>query len=472
MSFFDEVPDPKTLTVTQLVDRIKNAIRISVGHQWVEGEISNLRIQSSGHSYFTLKDAGAQISCVFFKQRAAGCKVALRDGIKVRVYGEATMYEQRGQAQLVLSKIEPAGMGDLQAKFLELKAKLEAEGLFDEEKKKKISGFPRSIGLITSPTGAAIQDMKHVLEERAPWVKVYLLPVLVQGDGAAPQIASAIRAWGNAPENGLPLVDTLIIARGGGSIEDLWCFNEEIVARAIAECPLPVISGVGHETDFTIADFVADLRAPTPSAAAMIATPDKQDLLRRIAAREQSLIARARQFVQHAKLQLSFYERSSLMQPRSILESFIQEIDELENDLFVSATALIEQKLTRLRELEFEIKNRHPHLLNEQRRQTLLGLETELSHSIERRLSPIPQQLAFLEHKLSERARQRMERATSRIALFESKLETRNPLQTLDRGFALVRGENGKIITSPDGTRRGDLLNITVKEGQISARTE
>lgn len=443
-------PAPQTLTVSQLVDRIKNAVRISVGHQWVEGEISNLRIQSSGHAYFTLKDAAAQIACVLFKQRAAGSRVALKEGIKVRVYGEATMYEQRGQLQLVLSKVEPAGIGDLQARFLELKEKLKNEGLFDEQSKKPVPAFPAAVGIITSPTGAVIQDIRNVFEQRSPWLKAYLLPVPVQGDAAASKIAAAIRAWGNAPANGLPRIDTLIIARGGGSIEDLWPFNEEIVARAIHACPIPVISGVGHETDFTIADFVADLRAPTPTAAAMLAAPGKDDLLNRIESIGRALSSHAARNIRHARLQLSFYERSPLGQPRMLLEPFAQLIDSL----------------------ELELKNRHPRLLNDKREQTLRHMQISLIHSFQRKLLPLPRQIEFLAHQLTETADRRIETAASLVDLLESKLDARNPVQTLDRGFALVRNGKGGIVTSPADANKGDRLTITVKGGDIEAVAE
>ncbi len=470
-SGFSPAP-PRALSVTQLVDRIKNAIRITIGHQWVEGEISNLRIQSSGHAYFTLKDAGAQISCVFFKQRSAGCKVNLREGIKVIAYGEATVYEQRGQMQLVLSKIEPAGLGDLQQKFLELKARLESEGLFSQGRKKAIPSFPRSIGLITSPTGAAIQDIRHVLEKRAPWISVHLYPVLVQGPGAAPQIANAIAAWSNAAPNGLPPVDTLIIARGGGSIEDLWAFNEEIVARAIAACPIPVIAGIGHETDFTIADFVADLRAPTPTGAAMAATPDGTDLIRRIDALGQSLTGRARRLLEHSRLRLSCIERSDLGSPHVFFEGFQQQLDECEADLFAGANNLVSDKSGLLERMELMLKSRHPRILNEQRSRQLDALEARLRHSVRQKLSTIPSRLELLALRLTERTRGKMEESTAKISLLESKLETRSPLQTLERGYALVRNPEGRIITSPADTKTGELLDITVRGGKITAKTE
>lgn len=463
---------PQALTVSQLVERMKNAIRISVGHQWVEGEISNLRVQSSGHSYFTLKDAGAQIACVLFKQRASGCKVALKEGIKVRVYGEATMYEQRGQVQLILSKIEAIGLGDLQARFLELKARLEAEGLFNPGVKKKIPAFPRAIGIITSPTGAAMQDMRNVFEQRAPWVKIYLYPVLVQGDEAAAQIAAAIQQWGRESGGQLPAVDTLIIARGGGSIEDLWSFNEEIVARAIFECPLPVISGVGHETDFTIADFVADLRAPTPTAAAMSATPDGNELFKQFTAMEQVLKRRAQQYYEHANLRLSFAERSKLADPVALLEPFAQQVDELEHELYAIAESKIHDGGFLLRELELRLKGKHPRMLHEQRWQMLSNLQNNLVRAFKGKISGYPQELAFVKHKLFERAGQRLEEAAGQMALFESKIESRSPQKTLERGYALVQDKSGRIIRSTHDVHEGDLLEITLNDGQIKAKAE
>ena len=246
---------------------MKNLLEIQVGEVWVEGEVSNLKKQGSGHWYFSLKDAGAQISCAMFGARKREGSDALEDGAKVRVFAEASVYEARGQLQIIVQKAERAGAGDLQAKFEALKRKLAAEGLFDADRKMAIPGFPQKIGIITSGTGAALQDILNVLTRRAPWVQPVLFPVRVQGRGAEMEIAQAIAKMGDPEKFGYPRCDVLIVGRGGGSIEDLWNFNEEVVARAIAACPVPIISAVGHEIDFTIADFVADVRAATPSAA-------------------------------------------------------------------------------------------------------------------------------------------------------------------------------------------------------------
>ena len=259
--------EPKALSVTQLLRRMKNLLEVQVGEVWIEGEVSNLRRQPSGHWYFSLKDEGAQISCAMFGAKKRSGAEMIENGAKVRVFAEASVYEARGQLQVIVLKVKSLGAGDLQAKLEALKVKLQSEGLFDSSRKQPIPRYPKTIGLITSGSGAALQDMLNVLKRRAPWVQPVLMPVSVQGKGAENGIASAIRRMGDPEGQSLPVCDVLIVGRGGGSLEDLWNFNEEVVARAIAACPIPVISAVGHEIDFTISDFVADLRAPTPSAA-------------------------------------------------------------------------------------------------------------------------------------------------------------------------------------------------------------
>ena len=261
-------------TVSGLTAEIKDLIEETFPPVWVEGEISNFTHHSSGHMYFSLKDEGASLRCVFFRQHNFRLRFKPEGGMKVLAFGELTVYEPSGQYQLRIAELRPVGIGELQLAFEQLRAKLQAEGLFDQERKRPIPSFPAVVGVVTSPTGAAIRDIISVISRRCPPVRIVLYPVRVQGEDAAAEIAGGIRAiseWGGA--------DVVITGRGGGSIEDLWAFNEEVVARAIAECPVPVISAVGHETDFTIADFVADLRAPTPSAAAEFAVPDAAELL-------------------------------------------------------------------------------------------------------------------------------------------------------------------------------------------------
>jgi len=271
----------KVFTVAELTRQIRGTLETRFSAVWVQGEISNYKLHPNGHQYFTLKDQRAQISCVIFRDTMAPLRQPLVDGTQVQVYGHITVYELRGQYQLSVQILQPRGLGLLQAKFEALKRKLDAEGLFAPERKRPLPKLPRRIGIVTSPSGAAIRDMLNVLRRRAPWLEILINPVRVQGTGAAQEIAVAIRELATPSQEFAP-VDLIVVARGGGSIEDLWEFNEEIVARTIASVNVPVVSAVGHEIDFTICDFVADLRAPTPSAAAELIVPDIVDLRRQI----------------------------------------------------------------------------------------------------------------------------------------------------------------------------------------------
>src|SRR3954454_21804453 len=288
----------KVFTVGELTRQIRGALETRFGAVWVQGEVSNYRPQPSGHRYFTLKDQRAAISCVIFRNTLPPTAPPIVDGAQVQVYGNVTVFEARGQYQLNVQILQTRGAGLLQAKFEALKRKLDAEGLFDSARKRALPKFPRRIGIVTSPSGAAIRDILNVLSRRAPNVHVLVNPVRVQGIGAAAEIAVAIKEFGRPNESWEPL-DLIVIARGGGSIEDLWEFNEEIVARAIFHSPIPIVSAVGHEIDFTIADFVADLRALTPSAAAELVVPDSAELSRRVNELENCLQKYLRNFVQH-----------------------------------------------------------------------------------------------------------------------------------------------------------------------------
>jgi len=271
----------RVFTVSELTRSIRGTLETKFAAVWVQGEISNYKLHPSGHQYFTLKDQRAQISCVIWRDTVLPRRQRLADGGQVQVYGTVTVFEARGQYQLNVQIIQQRGVGILQAKFEALKRKLEAEGLFAQERKRPLPKFPRRIGIVTSPSGAAIRDMLNVLRRRAPWLQILINPVRVQGLGAAQEIAVAIRELA-LPNEAFSPVDLIVITRGGGSIEDLWEFNEEIVARAIFHSVVPIVSAVGHEIDFTICDFVADLRAPTPSAAAELIVPDVIDLQRQI----------------------------------------------------------------------------------------------------------------------------------------------------------------------------------------------
>src|SRR5437660_6658379 len=278
----------KVLTVSELTRSIRGALETKFGAVWVQGEVSNYKLHPSGHQYFTLKDARAQIACVVFRNTMAPLRQPLADGAHVQVYGNVSVFEARGQYQLSVQIIQPRGLGVLQAKFEALKRKLDAERLFDPARKRPLPKFPKRIGIVTSPSGAAIRDILNVLQRRAPWLQILISPVRVQGTGAAQEIAVAIRELAKPNENFAP-VELIVVTRGGGSMEDLWEFNEEIVARAIADISVPIVSAIGHEIDFTIADLVADLRAPTPSAAAELIVPDIVDLRRQMDASARGL---------------------------------------------------------------------------------------------------------------------------------------------------------------------------------------
>src|SRR5438270_8479493 len=262
----------KVFTVSELTRNIRGTLETKFGAVWVQGEISNYKLHPSGHQYFTLKDQRAQISCIIWRDTMAPLRQLLADGAHVQVLGAVSVFEARGQYQISVQIVQPRGLGVLQAKFEALKRKLEAEGLFDPARKRPLPKFPKRIGIVTSPSGAAIRDILNVLRRRAPWLQILISPVRVQGTGAAKEIAVAIRELAKPNENFAP-VELIVVTRGGGSMEDLWEFNEEIVARTIADVTVPIVSAIGHEIDFTIADFVADLRAPTPSAAAELIVP-------------------------------------------------------------------------------------------------------------------------------------------------------------------------------------------------------
>ena len=273
----NSTPEQAAITVSQLNRRVKALLENGIARLWVEGEISNIARPASGHVYFSLKDDAAQIGAAFFRQRQRGPTISLKNGDRVLVFGRVSLYEQRGDYQLIVEQVEPAGEGALKREYDKLKNKLAAEGLFDEDRKQPLPALPQSIGVITSPSGAAIRDILSVLRRRFPAVPVVLYPAAVQGEAAPGELMTAITDAIRRDE-----ADVLIMGRGGGSLEDLWAFNNEQLARAIAECPIPIVSAVGHEIDFTIADFVADVRAPTPSGAAELVVPDRNDWLRTV----------------------------------------------------------------------------------------------------------------------------------------------------------------------------------------------
>lgn len=338
-------PERRVYTVAEINGQVHELLEASFPEVWVEGELSNCKTYPSGHTYLTLKDDKAQVRAVLFKGASFGVKFKLCDGIKVLVRARITTYEPRGELQLILSAVEPREKGALQLALEQLKAKLQAEGLFDESRKKPLPPFPNAVGVVTSGSGAAVRDIIHVLSRRWPGLEIRVWPVKVQGDGAAAEIAAAVRGF-----NALaPDTDVLLVGRGGGSIEDLWAFNEEPVARAIAASDIPVISCVGHETDWTVADFVADLRAPTPSAAAELAVPEKAAVRDQVFQLQDALVQDMRDRLEDLGRRLAYASRHPLLQdPRRLWEQRAQRVDELSARLPDAARRLVERLRLRL----------------------------------------------------------------------------------------------------------------------------
>ena len=380
---FSPAETRKVLSVWELTADIKRLLEKQIGTVWVSGEITNLRAQRSGHVYFTLKDVAAQLSCVLFRGTAAAQKSLLADGQKVLLQGDVTVYEARGQYQLIVRAVELQGVGALQIAFEKLKQKLQAEGLFAPERKRPLPKFPQRIGLVTSPTGAAIRDVLHVVQRRHPGLEIILAPCRVQGDGAAKEIAGAIRTLN---EFNLSLVtrhsslDLILVTRGGGSLEDLWAFNEEAVARAIFESAIPVVSAVGHEIDFTIADFVADVRAATPSVAAEIITEgvfasrefvnDAPFLLQRAARR--GFDSASESFSQLGG-------RLARLHPRRKLNDSLQRLDDLQSGLLRGLKTAARSRKLVLENLAGRFLRAKPSLALKSRRETLRQLEKRLN---------------------------------------------------------------------------------------------
>ena len=439
----------KALSVTQLLRRMKNLLETQVGGVWVEGEVSNLKKQGSGHWYFSLKDEGAQIQCAMFGARNRPGADALEDGAKVRVFAEASVYEARGQLQIIVQQAERAGTGDLQARFEALKRKLQAEGLFDAERKQAIPGFPTVIGIITSASGAALQDILNVLTRRAPWVQPVLLPVRVQGRGAELEIAQAIGKLGRPEAFGYPRCDVLIVGRGGGSIEDLWNFNEEVVARAIAACPIPIISAVGHEIDFTITDFVADLRAPTPSAAAELAVADGTELLGRLAQWRRRLDRLTRERLQRARLAVDALKRGVLQRDgEKLLREPMMRLDTARGRLAQALRAAMDTTAVRLHEARAGHRAHHPARVLERRLDYLTNMRLRLLRTVQDPLI----------------------RHNERLGRLRGLLRALGPESAFQRGFSITLGADGKVIRSAALIQPGDLLRTKFSDGETTSR--
>lgn len=339
----NETQEKHIYTVSELTKYLRQILENSFPAIWVEGEISNFTYHTSGHMYFSLKDAGSVIPCAMFKRSNERLKFKLKDGLKVIAFGKISVYEPRGSYQFIIEEMEPKGIGALQLQFQQLKEKLQKEGLFDQSHKVPIPNLPTKIGIVTSPTGAAIRDILNIARRRFSNIEIIIYPVRVQGEGSKDEIADAIRHF-----NALNNIDVMIVGRGGGSLEDLWAFNEEIVARAIYDSKIPVISAVGHEIDFTIADFVADLRAPTPSAAAELVIPRKDDLVNSITTNTTRLKNALVNIIDMMSQRLTRLRESyALKQPMKMVEQYEQMIDDLRKDMAIRVEHLVTRRAER-----------------------------------------------------------------------------------------------------------------------------
>jgi exodeoxyribonuclease VII large subunit len=432
-------------SVGRLNREARMLLESGLGTVWVQAEVSNFSRPGSGHWYFSLKDRDAQLRCAMFRQRNALARFTPREGQLVLARGRVSLYEPRGDYQLLVEYLEDAGAGALQRAFEELRARLSAEGLFAAERKRPLPAAPARIGVITSPTGAAVRDILHVLAQRFPAAAVLIYPVPVQGAAAAPAIAAALDLASARAE-----CDVLILARGGGSLEDLWAFNDERVARALARCSLPVVAGIGHETDVTIADFVADLRAPTPTAAAQLAVPDRrvwQQRLAQLALRFRT--AMRRQLLDEAAQLRSRRERLQRAHPGTRLVQHAQRLDELDMRLRRAVEAALRTATVRLQTLSGRLHARAPAA-------TLRELQLRMQGSAGRL------QAAWV---------RALTAASSRLDLLQRALSAVSPLATLDRGFAILRrASDGALIRRAADASPGEQIEAQLADGTLSAQ--
>ena len=432
--------------VRELITLVCEQVEAEYGDIWVEGEISNYRPAPSGHLYFTLKDAEAQLPVVLFRRQALLLRFKPADGLHVLVRGRVSVYAQRGQLQLVGETIEPVGAGSLQLAFEQLKERLKAEGLFDSDRKKPLPAFPRTVGIVTSPTGAVIRDFLNIVRRRHSSLNVLLFPASVQGEQSAQEIEAALACL-----NTSATVDLIVVARGGGSLEDLSAFNSERVARAIAGSKLPVVSAVGHETDFTIADFVADLRAPTPSAAAELITQAQHRIAERVSDQASRLDRAARFQLLQARqgfdrLQLSRAE----WRVRSILQRLDQRLDDIAFGMETAVNGLVRQRQREVADLSAAVSHHDPRQRLGRMRERLSVGTSRLDRSLERTLHA----------------------DSASLHAIDARLHTLSPLAVLERGYALVLGANGQVIRKAALVSTGDVVTTRLTDGEFSSRVE
>lgn len=439
-NFLDRNQD--VISVSSLNRMARDLLEAGIPPVWIGGEISNLTLAASGHGYFSLKDGGAQVRCVMFRHKLAVLPFRPQEGMQVELRGQVTLYEARGEFQINVGEMRAAGLGRLYEAFERLKARLQAEGLFDSSRKRELPAHPAAIGIVTSPAAAALRDVVSTLRRRMPGIPLILYPAQVQGEGSAQQIAKAIQTAGERRE-----ADVLIICRGGGSIEDLWAFNEEIVARAVAACPIPTVSGVGHETDFTICDFVADRRAPTPTAAAELVSPNREHLAIQLEQTKRALERALGRLLTDKTQQLDFLGRR-LTHPGSKLQAQRDKLGALSQSLRQRTHAFFDQGRWRLQLAASRLARHQPDLAAQSQR--------------------LQQQQARL-----QRARDRLlERRSRQLAQLSATLTAFNPEAVLARGYAIVQKRNGQAVKNPAELQDHETVTLRLAEGSTEARIE
>ncbi len=435
----------KIISVTELNKLAKSLLENGIPKLWIEGEISNLAKPASGHIYFSLKDETSQIRCAWFKQRQSINANDISNGMKMLALGKISLYQPRGEYQFIIEKMETAGEGDLKRKYEELKQKLFNEGLFDRERKLEIPKLPKKIGVITSPSGAAIRDVLSILKRRFPLLPIVIFPITVQGDNAAPDIENALK---NA--NLRADCDVLILTRGGGSLEDLWAFNEEIVARAIHVSKIPIISAIGHETDTTIADFVSDVRAPTPSGAAEIVTPDQNELLKLLKTLFGRIEHETNQYINSKSQSMDWLsKRLSQSNPIMTVRKQIEISGNLRKLLFSSIGRNLSIHSKAVDSLKFRLNSSSPKL----------EIQKAISH------------LSEMQLKITTSTNSSVTKINSQLTALGKTLDSLSPLKTLDRGYAVARdSKTKKIISNSEKVSINSQIDIKLAKGEIAAK--
>lgn len=461
----------KILSVSELTHEIKKQLETNIGSISVRGEVINLKIQSSGHVYFTLKDKEAQISAVLFKGATKDLARLPKEGDQVVATGEITVYSPRGTYQLLIRELKYQGVGELLAKLHELKNRMQAQGYFAKEKKKKLPPFPKVIGVVTSPTGAVIQDIIQILQRRHSGFHLILCPVKVQGEGAKEEIAKAINEF-----NRYKLADVLIVGRGGGSLEDLWAFNEEIVVEAIVKSEIPIISAVGHETDFSLCDFAADVRAPTPSAAAELVLAEKSQQVKFLTEARNRTLQQSQSLINRLKQQLSSARKNPyIASPYLLLSRRLQGLDDIKNQLAVSSTTFLKQKKLQLLSLEKQKNALEPSYQIRMSKEKLQALQKaaklnllQLLRDRKKSFDPevITKKLNFSFHLCLKKKKENLIKLTAHLSSID-------PKNLLTKGYCILFSENkNSVILSARQVAESESLKILLKDGTITAKTE